>query len=208
MTTLPIRFPNINESIYAGFWRRLGAFWLDVTIGLPLIFILQYVNSFDKTFNYVTFIPFITFAIFYNIYCVKRWGGTPGKLIAKIKIVRLDGKDVNWKEAILRHIVELLTTIIYYIFVFIALSKMSNQEYISLSNFNKSKRMIELCPSFYRYIDWFNNIWIWSEFIVLLTNKRKRALHDFIAGTVVIKKKYKRIAVQQHIADDLSAAEP
>lgn len=29
-------------------------------------------------------------------------------------------------------------------------------------------------------------IWFWSEFIVMLLNKRRRALHDFIAGTIVI----------------------
>jgi len=27
---------------------------------------------------------------------------------------------------------------------------------------------------------------LWSEFVVLLTNRKRRALHDFIAGTVVI----------------------
>jgi len=35
-----------------------------------------------------------------------------------------------------------------------------------------------------------SNIWIWSEVIVLLFNKRKRAIHDFIAGTVIVKSKY------------------
>jgi uncharacterized RDD family membrane protein YckC len=30
------------------------------------------------------------------------------------------------------------------------------------------------------------NIWIWSEMLVLLCNKRRRALHDMIAGTIVV----------------------
>lgn len=29
--------------------------------------------------------------------------------------------------------------------------------------------------------------WLFSELIVLLFNEKKRAIHDFIAGTVVIK---------------------
>ena len=29
-------------------------------------------------------------------------------------------------------------------------------------------------------------LWTWSELIVMLFNQRRRALHDFIAGTVVI----------------------
>ena len=33
-------------------------------------------------------------------------------------------------------------------------------------------------------------LWTWSELIVMLTNRQRRALHDFIAGTVVIKKEY------------------
>jgi uncharacterized RDD family membrane protein YckC len=31
-----------------------------------------------------------------------------------------------------------------------------------------------------------NSLWIYSEFIVLLTNEKRRALHDFMAGTIVI----------------------
>jgi uncharacterized RDD family membrane protein YckC len=29
---------------------------------------------------------------------------------------------------------------------------------------------------------------VWGEFLVLLTNRERRALHDFIAGTVVVRK--------------------
>jgi uncharacterized RDD family membrane protein YckC len=41
-----------------------------------------------------------------------------------------------------------------------------------------------------RIISHLGNIWIWSEIIVILTNKRRRAIHDFIAGTVIVKTKY------------------
>jgi len=37
---------------------------------------------------------------------------------------------------------------------------------------------------------WINNIWVYSEFIVLLTNNRKRAIQDYIAGTVIVKGKF------------------
>jgi len=29
-------------------------------------------------------------------------------------------------------------------------------------------------------------VWICGEFLVMMTNRKRRALHDFIAGTVVI----------------------
>lgn len=33
-------------------------------------------------------------------------------------------------------------------------------------------------------------IWTWSEVVFLLFNERKRALHDLIADTVVIQKRF------------------
>ena len=45
-----------------------------------------------------------------------------------------------------------------------------------------------MVPSWYSFATITMNIWIWSEFIVMLTNKRKRAIHDFIAGALVIRK--------------------
>jgi uncharacterized RDD family membrane protein YckC len=38
------------------------------------------------------------------------------------------------------------------------------------------------------WLDWVNTanqVWMWSEVVVMLFNRRRRALHDFIAGTVV-----------------------
>ena len=47
-----------------------------------------------------------------------------------------------------------------------------------------------LSPVLFSIYSWLSNIWVYSEFIVLLTNKRKRALHDFIANTVIIRTKH------------------
>lgn len=43
-------------------------------------------------------------------------------------------------------------------------------------------------PGWYKIVNILMNVWIWSEFIVILTNKKRRAIHDFIAGTVVAHK--------------------
>ena len=50
----------------------------------------------------------------------------------------------------------------------------------------RNQRMLELAPSWYKPIEVLFNIWTWGELIVLLTNRKRRALHDFIAGTVVV----------------------
>jgi len=45
-------------------------------------------------------------------------------------------------------------------------------------------------PLLFTIYKWLTNIWTYSELIVLLTNKKKRAIHDFIAGTVIVRTKY------------------
>ena len=72
---------------------------------------------------------------------------------------------------------------------------MTDEQYESMSFMERSAFIMASLPIWYKPIHWAHNIWIWGEFIVLLMNKRRRALHDFLAGTVVIKKKYEKEAV-------------
>ena len=60
----------------------------------------------------------------------------------------------------------------------------------ALGSDERTTRLREVSPLWYRAIDIFQNVWICSEVFVVLLNRRKRALHDFIGGTVVIKKQF------------------
>jgi len=50
--------------------------------------------------------------------------------------------------------------------------------------------LIPLYPSWYDLVASRYLIWLFSEAFFLLINKRKRAIHDFIAGTVVINREF------------------
>jgi hypothetical protein len=63
---------------------------------------------------------------------------------------------------------------------------MTDAEYQSLSLRERAKRMADLAPSWYKPLRWTQTSWDWGELVVLLTNRKRRALHDFIAGTVVV----------------------
>ncbi|MCH6259268.1 RDD family protein [Puniceicoccaceae bacterium K14] len=191
---LPKKLSGSTESPYAGFWRRFGAFWIDAFIMLPWIFLIQYINNLGRL-NYIyTIVPTYIFFIFFSIYTVKRWGGTPGKLLLKVIIVRKDGSKAGWKEAINRYIVSLVIGIPSVIGNCLVILSMSDDKFFSFSIFERTRYIGANMPEWHRMVDWTGQIWIWSEFIVLLLNDRKRALHDLIAGTVVIKKEFKREA--------------
>jgi len=54
---LPLDFPGLEERIYAGFWRRFGAFWLDILITAPIAFGIAYINNIDRLNAIYTLIP-------------------------------------------------------------------------------------------------------------------------------------------------------
>lgn len=186
----PLQIDGINDNIYAGFWARLGSLFLDLIIMLPFLFLIQYFNGFGKNIFFITLIPNILFGLWYHIYLPKKYGGTPGKLIVGNKIIRIDGKPIEWKEAFLRHIVMLALTILSVIVMTICLLKADDETYKNLGWLQRSQYLMSLSPLFFKLYTWTSNIWVYSEFIVLLTNKRKRAIHDYIAGTVIVKSKY------------------
>jgi uncharacterized RDD family membrane protein YckC len=135
-------------------------------------------------------IPSYVFHFWYSIYLVKKYGGTPGKLIAGIKIIKIDGTDVTWREAILRQIVTFSLTIFISIITLIGLSKVDAEHYESLSWLSKQQYIQSFTPIFVIIYTILSNIWTYSELFVLLFNKRKRALHDFMANTVIVRAKY------------------
>ena len=186
---IPIKIDEIDDKIYSGFWSRLGANLLDLLIVMPYIFLLIFINSLSLYAYFITLIPNLLFLFWYHIYLPKRYGGTPGKLIVGIKIVKMDSSFIGWKESILRHCVYLVLSIISIGMNSIAILLADVEIYESLTMFEKSVYLSPLALG-QNIISILSNIWVWSEIIVLLFNKRKRAIHDFIAGTVIIKSKY------------------
>jgi uncharacterized RDD family membrane protein YckC len=186
----PLQIDGISESIYAGFWTRLGSLLLDFIFVLPFTFLVLYLNGLGKNIYFYTIIPILSFSLWYHIYLPKKYGGTPGKLVVGIRIIKLDGQSIGWKEAILRHIVSFALTILSSVSMIIGLLEADEEIFTRLSWLQQSQYLMSLSPILFKFNAWTSNIWFYSELVVLLTNKRKRAIHDFIAGTVIVRTKY------------------
>lgn len=178
------------SDIYGGFWIRFGSLWLDFLILLPAMALIQLLNGISKPMYYGLLVPNFIMVLFLNIYCVKRWGGTPGKLILGLKIVKDNGEDVNWESAILRHLVMLVIMVFGTCVTVISISQIPDETYSRLGFIERSVTISQVNPIMFSVYTWLSNIWIYSEFIVLLTNRKRQAIHDYMAGTVVIKSKY------------------
>src|SRR5882762_2274103 len=161
---------------YGGFWRRFGAYWLDVIAFIPLITIGLWLSTESKYYYLWAFVPGILVGLWYHVYLVKRFGGTPGKLLMNLRIQKVDGARAGWREASLRYLVILVLSALQSLAVTIAALNMPSEEYLALGFMDRSKYLVAQAPAWYGTVNLLLQLWVWGEFIVMLTNKKRRAL--------------------------------
>jgi uncharacterized RDD family membrane protein YckC len=175
-----------GELLYAGFWRRFGAYWIDAAIFLPLTGVSYLLGERTRLFYAYWLIPGLLIGLFFHVYLVKRFGGTPGKLVLKTRIALTDGSPVTTKAAFLRYSVLFVLSILSSWALVSGALAMTDEHYFSLSYMAKIETIVSRAPAWYYTVNVLTQIWVWSEFISMLLNMRRRALHDYIAGTVVL----------------------
>jgi uncharacterized RDD family membrane protein YckC len=190
----------VPEPRYAGFWMRLLAIALDALIASPVILLHTWVQRRDRLLVSLTSVASYGLTVYMFVLLVKWRGGSPGKLLSGLRIVTTDFKPLGWKEVWLREGVGLGIGLLSSAVYFIALARLSQDEFFHLTLLDRARRLDVLGGIAMKVTTWLSYGWDASELIVLLTNRKRRALHDFIAGTVVIRKGKTRGALLGGIA--------
>jgi|EP01034_Spumella_vulgaris_P037549 uncharacterized RDD family membrane protein YckC len=177
-----------GELQYAGFWRRFGAFWLDALCLAPLTAVVLYLSTTTRYFHALWLVPGLLFGLWFNAYLVKRYGGTPGKLMMKIRVAMVDGAAVTGQAAMLRYSVMFVLSAASSAALVMASLAMGDERYLSVGFMGMNTALVEQAPLWYPAVTTAMQIWIWGEFVTMLFNKRRRAVHDYMAGTVVVRK--------------------
>ena len=114
-----------REMVYAGFWIRVGAKFVDgiilsipqfalVFFGIPLFALgSSEISTASYALSYVIF-QFISVGLStaYSTYFVGKFGATPGKMACGLRVVRPDGEKVSYARAFGRFFGELVSAII------------------------------------------------------------------------------------------------
>ncbi|MBD5779916.1 RDD family protein [Pelagicoccus sp. NFK12] len=160
------------EERYSTFWPRFLSPFIDGAILWPVTSLLPVIIYDVLPAAYITVNVFVTLFFYgYSIYFHGNFGGTIGKLKCGIRVV--DAKTerpIGMPQAFLRDAVPLLLSVALYVVAFTQ---------TGVSHFEESI-----------YISWVPmvmGLWFLAEIVTMLTNDKRRALHDFIAGTVVIR---------------------
>jgi uncharacterized RDD family membrane protein YckC len=185
---LPITSDGMK--VHAGFWKRFCAGFVDALILMPIAFGLAYLEGFSKTLAILITIPSTVLFAMYSVYFHAHFGGTLGKIGVKIRVTKPDGTRIGWLEAWKRSSVDLVFASVMLIVEIWALIHVDSLEYTSGGFWDRTQLLQSHYPAWIGILTFLQQVWIWSEAFVCLLNKRRRAIHDFIAGTVVIQKQF------------------
>lgn len=163
---------------YSNFWRRLFAILIDSIVFLPLEWIDDYVFSgvINSGGVFAWGVAYSLIGIAYYVGMHAKYGQTVGKMITRVKVVDVsESRNLTLKQSCMRDIVPIM---------FIPFQVYS---YAQLSFYGQTWESLEQGRAFI-FVGYAMIGWVLLEFISMLFNHKRRAIHDFIAGSVVVKK--------------------
>jgi uncharacterized RDD family membrane protein YckC len=152
---------------YSTFSPRLLAGFVDALVIWPVTAAITFFTA-DGLSSIASAALFLLGEIAWAAYTIimhAKYGQTFGKMICKVRVVDVKTSDaLSIGQAITREI------------PWIALSVLASGYYF----FSASYTALE-------FLSWLPLAWLAVEVVTMLTNEKRRALHDFIAGTMVIR---------------------
>lgn len=172
--------------LYAGFAPRLGAGIVDTLVLLPVMGVYWGLACLSWEAAIAAAVPHVFAHAGYNVYCHARWGQTVGKRMLGIRVLTLTGEPIRWRHALLRHSVDLAVAAASLAAWVSGLLALSEADFESAGLLAKMDLARDARSDWGHWPRTIGNVWIWSELVVLLLNEKKRAIHDYLAGTVVV----------------------
>ncbi len=187
MEFLPLTIDG--KQVYSNFSQRFRAGLIDFGVML-LIFPLLYLETISIPVAVGIHIFTGIIGTLYAIYFHANYGATVGKLVIGIRVVNIDGSKIAYKKSLLRSSVDIILSILIVWITVYSILNLNAEAFLSAEFTDRTDMIMLMYPELQTNLSLLVTAWFFSEFIVLLMNKRKRALHDFIAGTIVINKEF------------------
>ncbi len=176
-----------GELSYATFWSRVGAMLIDFLIVSPLMAINFLLEDKWRLYQLYALGPTELLNLFLFVFMVAKYGGSPGKLIVGLRIVKQDGTAAGWKAAILRYAVLWAMSLAIILPAIVVTSGMTDEVFLSMDSNERTEMVNEQVPMMMT-MTMVMFAWLVASLVTVLSNPKRRTLHDFIAGTVVVRK--------------------
>jgi uncharacterized RDD family membrane protein YckC len=162
------------ENRYKTFANRFLAGIIDGLIFIPF-FIIGEMFFADKYTSQLWLN--LSETVLYTVYVVVghgKYGQTIGKKVMKIKVLDLEESNlIGYKRAIIRESIWILISLSLSVYFIMDSDGASLNGQDEIARHDNISTMVSFA-------------WLAAELITMLTNNKRRALHDFMAGSVVI----------------------
>ncbi len=180
----PAKLDLSRDEIFAGFIWRFPALAID----LALVY-LPYDFAFDLLLQKNRLLPVcllpLVFPI-YNIVCLAWRGQTPGKWLMGILVAAADGTWIRPIQAVKRHVPDLILGIGMSLTAVVGLT--SGLDLPAATGLATRLNIFHSTLPLWGVLDGAWTLWIWSEPVLLCLDERRRSMHEFLSGTLVIHK--------------------
>ena len=178
----------MNEIKYAGFWLRLCSIFIDfILIDIPLLIFWKKSLAISKETVIAAYIIYPIILCGIHLWFLTKYGGSPGKLIMNIRVRKVNGSNITFLNAFRRTSIDILYSLLGVFCFIILIDKFDYTIFKTGSLKEIGKQWPILYPHWYKISARIYDFYFWGEVLILLTNKKKRAIHDFLGGTIVIK---------------------
>ncbi|MEW9697777.1 RDD family protein [Paenibacillus sp. SI8] len=168
------------EIQYIGFWKRVWMHIVDlIIICVPAVLLYRF--SLSTSIKIGSVFPFIVYwLLFCSFYVcmVVKFGGTPGKLISKARVVNKEGNYLHIGTATIRYI-------LFFLYSIIMVMKLKEGIDLQVSSSDIS-HFLSTHKSNISSIGNFIGFITFVECLTVAFNSKKRAVHDYAAGSYVI----------------------
>jgi len=168
------------EEKYNTFLPRFCAFIIDGIVFIPFYELNKFIWSHHSEHSLVTLALWhVLYALSYFTYSIflhGKYGQTVGKIATGVKVVDFSETPLRMSQAVRRDIVPLILVL-----VSLAVQVPQILEGVNLVN---PTRLFDSTDMIFVSVQ---IGWIIAELLTMLTNSKRRAIHDFIAGSVVLK---------------------
>jgi uncharacterized RDD family membrane protein YckC len=164
---------------YDTFTQRFIALFIDGIILNILTFLIKQIPEAPNTLTYlICTILYLNLPYLYSIILLGKFGQTIGKVITKVKVVDNSTENIiGYNQAFLRDIVPIILVNLFIILSIVLYSGVDIKNY----------QLTTLGVILIKFPAYMLIIWSITEIITMMFNSKNRALHDFIADTVVIR---------------------
>ena len=175
-----------TEPRYAGFWSRWTATIIDYLIFIPLSVAGMWGlgHGAGVALALMTVSAVAWFA--YVIVCHARWGQTLGKRLAGIRVRDLALRPISLATSVRRTSVDIALFTISIVGYAVVLTRIPAPEFAARGAMGISELYLSTRPAWTTVAERAYWIWVVSEIFTVLFNHRRRAIHDFIGGTLVV----------------------